>query len=182
MTYIHPTAVIYPGVQVGENVYIGAFCLIGAPPEHDAFPTHGGGMVIICDNAHIDGMATIDSGTNTYTVIGAHSRLMKQCHVGHDAIIGQHVHLAPGARIGGHAEIGDYANIGMNATVHQNVSVAPGCMIGQSCAVVKTSNTLPFQKYVGVPAQRIGQNTPAINKVGESEAVKIADAWIKSRQ
>lgn len=167
MTYIHPTAVIYPGVQVGENVYIGAFCLIGAPPEHDAFPTHGGGMVIICDNAHIDGMATIDSGTNTYTVIGAHSRLMKQCHVGHDATIGQHVHLSPGARIGGHAEIGDYCNIGMNATVHQHCIIPPGCMIGQSAAVVKATKMEPFQVYAGVPAQHIRENTKGIEAAGK---------------
>lgn len=167
MSYIHPTAVIYPGVEIGANVYIGAFCLIGAPPEHDAFPTHGGGMVIICNNAHIDGAATIDSGTNTYTVIGANSRIMKQCHVGHDATIGQHVHLAPGARIGGHAEVGDYSNIGMNATVHQHCVIPPGCMIGQSCAVVKANTLEPFQIYAGVPARHIRENTKGIEAAGK---------------
>jgi UDP-N-acetylglucosamine acyltransferase len=167
MTHIHPTAVIYQGVEVGENVYIGAFCVIGAPPEHDAFPMHIGGMVIICEGAHIDGASTIDSGTESYTVIGANTRIMKQCHVGHDATIGQHVHLAPGAKIGGHAEIGDYANIGLNATVHQNVTVPPGCMIGQSCAVVKSTQMQPFQVYAGVPAHHIRENTKAIDAAGK---------------
>lgn len=167
MTYIHPTAVIYPGVEIGENVYIGAFCLIGAPPEHDAFPTHGGGMVVICDGAHIDGMATIDSGTASYTIIGVNSRIMKQCHVGHDALVCKQVHLAPGARIGGHAEIGDYCNIGMNATVHQHCIIPPGCMIGQSAAVVKATKMQPFQVYAGVPAKHIRENTKGIEAAGE---------------
>ena len=33
MVDIHPTAVIYPGVTIGHNVTIGAFCIIGAPAE-----------------------------------------------------------------------------------------------------------------------------------------------------
>jgi acyl-[acyl carrier protein]--UDP-N-acetylglucosamine O-acyltransferase len=29
MSYIHPTAIIYPNVKIGKDVYIGAYCIIG---------------------------------------------------------------------------------------------------------------------------------------------------------
>lgn len=32
--FIHPTAIIYEDVEIGDNNYIGAYCIIGAPPEH----------------------------------------------------------------------------------------------------------------------------------------------------
>ncbi len=31
--FIHETAIIYPGVIIEPNVYIGAYCIIGAPAE-----------------------------------------------------------------------------------------------------------------------------------------------------
>lgn len=37
MNYIHPTALIGPNVELGDNNYIGPFCIIGYPAEHKDF-------------------------------------------------------------------------------------------------------------------------------------------------
>ena len=28
-TFIHPTALVYPNVEFGDNVYVGPYCIVG---------------------------------------------------------------------------------------------------------------------------------------------------------
>jgi UDP-N-acetylglucosamine acyltransferase len=74
--YIHPTAIIYPNVKVGNNVYIGAYCIIGAPPEWKGHEQDSKG-VIIGDNVRNTGHVTIDSGAIEPTRIGDNCYIMK---------------------------------------------------------------------------------------------------------
>lgn len=161
MTYIHPTAVIYDNVTIGENVYIGAYCIIGAPPEWKGFEDYGKG-VIIGDNVRITGLVTIDAGAGKPTEIQDGSYLMKHSHVGHDAVIGKNVTISCGAKIGGHTVVGDNVTIGLNAVLHQRVFIPMGCMIGASAFIGKKTELNPFKKYAGVPAKEIGDNLPKL--------------------
>lgn len=157
MTYIHPTAVIGPNVTIGEDVYIGPYCLIGFPAEWKGKENEDKG-VVICDGARLTGLVTVDSGVEIVTIIGAYTYLMKHSHVGHDAYLAEGVTLSCGAKIGGHAVIGNNTNIGLNAVVHQKVIVPPGCMIGASAFIGKTLEMQPNSKYAGVPARYLGPN------------------------
>lgn len=159
MNQIHPTVVIGPNVEMGDNNYIGPFCIIGFPAEHRGYwPTSG--KVVIGNNCIITGLVTIDAGTENTTVIGNDVMLMKHSHVGHDASIGNKVMISPGAKIGGHAVIGEGCNIGLNASIHQRQIIKEGCMIGANAFVSKTLVTEPYSKYAGVPARCIGKNAP----------------------
>jgi len=85
MTYIHPTAIIHPGVQIGKDCYIGPYCIIGA--EAQIIKGFGGnptGKVVIGDRVVLKGHCTVDSGTFRPTVIDSGCFLMYYAHVGYD--------------------------------------------------------------------------------------------------
>jgi UDP-N-acetylglucosamine acyltransferase len=155
--YIHPTAVIYDGVVIEENVYVGAYCIIGSPAEWKGKEDNTG-KVIIKKGSRLTGLVTVDSGTHQNTIIGENCYLMKHSHVGHDAIVQDGVTISCGAKIGGHSIIHQNTNIGLNAVIHQKVVVPEGCMIGASAFVGKKSELQPFHKYAGVPVKDLGWN------------------------
>lgn len=178
--YIHPTAVIYPNVILGKDVYIGAYCVIGAPAEN--LKTWGKDCfgVIIGDGAILHGHNTIDAGVERSTKIQKNTFLMKGVHVGHDAIIGKGSILAPKVCIGGYVELGKESNLGMGAIVHPRVTTGEGVMIGMGCIVTKKSVIHPYGKFVGSPAKCIGINSKkADGKITVSEYLKLQKEWNK---
>jgi UDP-N-acetylglucosamine acyltransferase len=155
--FIHPTAIIYPNVDIGEGNWIGPYCIIGAAAESRA-NWGAQGKVIIGNNNRFTGLVTIDGGMDAITRIGDNTFWMKGAHAGHDAEVGDWVTVSCGAKIGGHCHIGDKVNIGLNAVIHQRVIVPDGCMIGASAFVGKKSVLKPYYKYAGVPVKELGPN------------------------
>jgi len=154
--FIHPTAIIGENVILGDNNYIGAYCIIGDPAEHKKFWDEEKGKVYIGDNNIITGLVTIDAGTKDITFIGNNCFIMKHAHIGHDCLIQDNVTISCGAKIGGHSIVKTYSNIGLNAVLHQFTTIERGCMIGASAFIKGT--TEEFSKYAGVPARKIGTN------------------------
>jgi len=153
---IHPTAIIGHNVILGDNNYIGAYCIIGDTAEHKQYWNTKPNKVIIGSNNIITGLVTIDAGTEQATYIGDNCFIMKHAHIGHDCTINNNVTISCGAKIGGHSVIGEKSNIGLNAVLHQFSKVQVGCMIGASAFFKGGSE--PYTKYAGVPAKSLGQN------------------------
>lgn len=99
--FIHPTAIIGENVILGDNNYIGAYCIIGDPAEHKKFWGQEKGKVIIGDNNIITGLVTIDAGTEYDTFIRNNCFIMKHAHIGHDCRIWDNVTISCGAKIAG---------------------------------------------------------------------------------
>jgi UDP-N-acetylglucosamine acyltransferase len=157
--YIHPTAIIGDNVVLGDNNYIGAYCIIGDPAEHKKYWDKPKGKVYIGNNNIITGLVTIDAGTyEGETIIEDNCFIMKHAHIGHDCFIWSNVTISCGAKIGGHSIINEYSNIGLNAVLHQFSVIQEGCMIGASAFFKGESE--PFTKYAGVPARKLGENKP----------------------
>ena len=156
--YIHPTAIIFDNVIIGDNNYIGAYCIIGDKAEYKKYWGNGKGKVFIGNNNIITGLVTIDAGTEEPTVIENDCFIMKHAHIGHDCHIMNNVTISCGAKIGGHSIILDNSNIGLNAVLHQFSEIAEGCMIGASAFFKGISK--PYTKYAGVTARELGKNTP----------------------
>ena len=154
--FIHPTAIIGDNVMLGDNNYIGAFCIIGDPAEHKKYWNQEKGKVIIGNNNIVTGLVTIDAGTEVPTIIEDGCFIMKHAHIGHDCRIMNNVTISCGAKIGGHSIIGEGSNIGLNAVLHQFSVIKKGCMIGAS-AFFKGESEVEM-KYAGVPARKLGQN------------------------
>lgn len=156
---IHPTAVIYSNVIIEDNVYIGAYCIIGAPAEslkHWDEPEEF--SVIIRSGAKITGHVTIDAGTHRHTEIGKDSFIMKHSYIAHDCIIGKGVVLSAHTSLAGHVEVGESTNIGMGAMIHQWSVIPSGCMIGMGCVITKRTTMEKDSCYIGSPARFLRPN------------------------
>jgi UDP-N-acetylglucosamine acyltransferase len=172
--FIHPTAIIGDNVILGDNNYIGAFCIIGDPAEHKKFweyeeqtKDYGTlkiiqkgqikrGQVIIGNNNIVTGLVTIDAGTEMPTIIEDGCFIMKHAYIAHDCHIMNNVTICAGVKIGGHCIVKQYSNLGMNAVLHQFSIIEQGCMIGASAFFKGTSKE--FTKYAGVPAKYLSPN------------------------
>ena len=170
MNYIHPTAIIGPNVEMGDNNYIGPYCIIGYPAEHKEFwpsPDYGSqegieiiqfGKVIIGNNNKFTGHVTIDAGTEYPTTIGDNVWMLKHSHVGHDSTVFHDTVISCGAKVGGHSHIEQGCNIGLNAVLHQRSLVPANVMIGMGAVITKKTELLPGMKYAGNPARCLGEN------------------------
>ena len=167
-TFIHPTATVYhERVTLGENVYIGPYCIIGGAPEYpNRRPEQAQGRVVIGDGTILHGLNTIDGGTeiDSVTIVDRNCTLMKGAHVGHDCYIGEHVTLSCGAKIGGFSWLGSYCTVGLNASLHQHSRLERGVMIGANAFFKGSTNV--FETWAGVPARFIKVNQHLKDKLG----------------
>lgn len=180
--YIHPTAILGDNVTLGDNNYIGAYCIIGDPAEHKKYweyeeqiKDYGTlkiiqkgqikrGLVTIGNNNIITGLVTIDAGTeDESTTIGNNNFIMKKVHIGHNAQVLSNCTIACNAIIGGHTIINNNCNIGLGSIIHQNLIVPEFVMIGMGGIVTKKSKLIPFNIYAGNPVKCLGLNKILIN-------------------
>lgn len=133
-THIHSTAIIYPNVEIGKEVYIGEYSVVGAPAEIKGIPQQHYGKVVIGNGTVIREHVTIHSPREAIgeTKIGENCYIMSHSHIGHDAIIGDNCTLSSGAIVGGHAVLNNHSNMGLNSTIHQRTIMEVGSMLGAS--------------------------------------------------
>ena len=88
---------------------------------------------------------------NPDCIIGSGAIINTCSSVGHDCILGEAVHICPGARLAGGTEVGDRAWVGVGSSVRQLIKIGADAIIGAGSAVVKdvTANTT----VMGVPAK-----------------------------
>jgi UDP-N-acetylglucosamine acyltransferase len=200
--FVHPTAVIDPSVEMGENNVIGAYCVIGknvvigsnnridsycsigSAPEHTDFWRSEYKSVVIGDDCMIREHVTINSGTTANTILGNNVSCLRGCYVGHDCVLENNVTLSANALVGGHCYVCEGANLGLNVAVHQYSLIGHYAMLGMSAVVPKKKEIEPFNTYVGIPAHFLKKNAVAIRKNGFSpEAVKeFLEKYIELRK
>ena len=173
--YIHPTAVISDGANIGDECRIGAFvyvhdnvvigdectilpgCSIGV--EGNAFQRKEGmdylnnihkGEVVINDKVWIGANCAIDRAVFDKTIIGRDTKLQNLIHVGHNTHIGEHVVINQFCSLAGSVDVGD------NVRIHPHVSVANHVSIGDDATLAMCSGVLD-----DVPAGRMVAGTPA---------------------
>ena len=168
-TFIHPTATVYhERVTLGENVYIGPYCIIGGAPEYpNRHPNEPCGKVHIGKKTILHGYNSVDAASdpNSLTRIGAYCTLMKGAHVGHDSKLNEGVTLSCGAKIGGFSYLRMNCTVGLNATLHQYSSLHRGTMIGAN-AFFKGKTSGQYETWAGVPARFIKVNQHLKDKLG----------------
>ncbi|MCP4435911.1 MAG: UDP-N-acetylglucosamine acyltransferase [Actinomycetia bacterium] len=194
MNRIHESAVIGPGVELGDdNVvgpgavilgpatvgsgnWIGPNVVIGTPAEmrdapHPAAweePADHGGLLIGDNNVLRDGVV-IHAPHFGQTRIGSDCYVMNNCYVGHDGNVADGVTMASTVVMGGHCRIGEGANLGLAAVLHQRTVVGEGAMVGMGA--VLTRNVPPFAKAFGNPCRVQGANVVGMERLGINESV-----------
>ena len=165
--YIHPTAIVHDNVILGDNNWIGPFCIIGGAPEYpNRHPDQPCGGVQIGDNNIFHGHNTIDAATEVghSTLIGDDNTFMKGAHLGHDCDIEDYNTFSCGVRIGGYTAICNHCTFGLNSSVHQKSLLRDGTMLGAN-SFFKGKNQ-EFETWAGVPAKYIKRNEHLMKKLG----------------
>lgn len=162
MSEIHETAIIYPGVTIGNGTRIGPNCVIGGPPEHIKYWKDKYKSVVIGENCWIGSGVTVDSGTEQNTVIGSNCILLRHSHVGHDALLEDGVSLSPNSLIGGHTVVMVGASVGMGAIIRQKLIIGAYSMCGMGA--VQTKDLPCGEIWIGNPAKFMKINEHSINK------------------
>lgn len=116
---------------------------------------------LIHPTASVSRYATIGEGTVVFAgaVVNADTHvkpggiLNTACSIDHDSVLGDAVHISPGARLAGGVLVGDWSWIGIGASVRQLVRIGERVMVGAGSVVV---SDIPNNITVaGVPAKRI---------------------------
>jgi len=153
-------AYIGPGVQIGENAKIGSHAsirfslvgngvklLAGARLGEDGFGLIPGdgkmndlphyGRVILHDGVTLGANCTVDRGLLGDTVIGAHTKIDNQCHIGHNTIVGQNVIMVAYAGISGSVKIDDNVRLGGRVGVADHVHIGEGAQLGAGAGLLR---------------------------------------------
>lgn len=150
-------AIIRAGVILGNDNYIGPYCIIGEAAEKIGYFDKPG-KVTIGNGNRFTKQVTIDAGTEKETVIHNNAIILKNAHVGHDAEIGNGVVLSCNVCIGGHTIVEEGTNFGLGAVAHQRLIIPHHCMVGMNSTITKKTEMIPRRKYAGSPARDIGSN------------------------
>lgn len=177
-SFIHPSAYVAPGVQIGENVYIGPnavvqHAIIGdnvtiypgavigsegfgfAHTNRDAdgalirFPHYGN--VIIEDDVEIGANAVIDRGTLGSTIIRKGVKIDNLVHVAHNADIGEHTALVAHSMIAGSVTIGAGSWIAPHVAIRDRQTLGKNVLAGLGAVIV--NDVEDAQTVAGVPAK-----------------------------
>lgn len=87
----------------------------------------------------------------TGSSIGANSIINTRASIDHDCVIGEHVHIAPGAVLSGSVKIGKGVHIGTGSSIIQSIQIGAGSTIGAGAVVV--GNMPEGIAAFGVPAK-----------------------------
>jgi UDP-N-acetylglucosamine acyltransferase len=126
MTQIHPTAIVSPGAQLGQDVEIGAFCTVGPQVQL-------GDGVRLVSHVVVEGATQIGGGTtiHPFAVLGgapqhlAHKGEDTRLVIGERNIIREHVTMHTGT-VGG----GGVTKVGSDSLYMVGAHVAHDCIVG----------------------------------------------------
>jgi sugar O-acyltransferase (sialic acid O-acetyltransferase NeuD family) len=115
---------------------------------------------VVAPSATVQGRVALGDGSVVLdgAVIATGSRLGRICivntkaSVDHDCVLGDDVHVAPGATVSGEVEIGDGGLVGAGATLVHGIRVCAATLIGAGATVV--DDLAVPGTYVGTPARR----------------------------
>jgi UDP-N-acetylglucosamine acyltransferase len=158
--------VVQQDTTVGARTVIHPFAVIGGDPQHNGYKGEPVRLEIGVDNA-IREHATFNRGTpqgSGLTRVGSNGLFMTGAHVGHDAVVGDHVVMANNATLGGHARIGDRVFLGGLCAVHQFGRIGQGAIIGGLAAV--TRDVIPYGSAWGNHARLHGLNLIGLKRKG----------------
>jgi sugar O-acyltransferase (sialic acid O-acetyltransferase NeuD family) len=100
---------------------------------------------LVHPRSSVSGSAQIGAGTQVLAcaVVAAEARIGRACivnhqaNVDHDCVLGDGVHVAPGATLCGCIRVGDFAMIGAGATILPWLSIGAGTIVGAGAVVTR---------------------------------------------
>ncbi len=153
---IHPNAVLYADVILGDRVEIHSGTVLGG----DGFKYHmvdgrhvkvpHTGRVELGDDVEIGSNCTIDRATFETTRIGAGTKVDNLVMIGHNNTIGRHNLLCAQVGIAGSCKTGDYVVMAGQAGIKDHTEIGDKSMVGAQAGVHR--NIPAGQNVLGSPA------------------------------
>lgn len=163
--HLHPHAVVYDHVTMGESCEVFPGAVIGAIPQDLKFNgeetrTEIGSHCVFreCSTVH---RGTASKGK---TIVGNYNLVMAYCHVAHDCVLGNHIIMSNAVQLAGEVVVGDYAVLGGGSLVHQFTRIGSHVMLQGGSRVNKD---LPPYVTVGrEPITYAGVNAVGLRRRG----------------
>lgn len=119
---VHPTAVVYPNVTLGDGVVVGEYVVLGTPPK-GAQP--GELATTIGDGATL----------RSHTVIYAGTTIGRGFQSGHGTLIREHNHIGDDVSIGSHTVLEHHIEVGDGVRVHSGAFIPEYTVLEESAWV-----------------------------------------------
>jgi UDP-3-O-[3-hydroxymyristoyl] glucosamine N-acyltransferase len=159
---IQPNVVLYDGVTIGDNVILHAAVCIGADGfgyVRDRMGYHKFpqiGTVVIEDDVELGAHTCVDRAALGRTRIGRGTKIDNMVHVGHNCDIGERVVIAAQTGISGSVVIEDDAVIGGQVGFGDHTRVQSGAVIGSKAGVLPGKIVRPGVWW-GIPVQPLAE-------------------------
>ena len=99
-----------------------------------------------------NGLILEDNTIQPFVRIGDDVTLWSGNHIGHHAVIEDHVFITSHVVLAGRTRVGHHSFVGVNATVNDHVTIAPYCVIGSGSLIAR--NTKEQEVYVSERTKR----------------------------
>jgi sugar O-acyltransferase (sialic acid O-acetyltransferase NeuD family) len=96
-------------------------------------------------------VAFAQSAVNAGAKMGAACIVNTGATVDHDCLIGEGVHICPGAHLAGNVRVGDRSWVGIAATIRQGLTIGRDAIVGAGAVVV--ADVADASTVTGVPAR-----------------------------
>lgn len=206
-TFIHPTATVEDGAQLGadceikaraivtrhavlgDRVVVHPGAVVGGDPQYLKFDPATPSFVRVGAGSVIRENVTINRAIHAgqATVVGERCFLMAGSHAGHDCALGDDVVLANNAMLAGHVSVGSFSFVGGGAGIHQFVRIGESCMVAglaritrdlAPCTITAERDEVSGLNLVGL--KRRGFSRDAIRELKEAfRAVYFATGNIR---
>lgn len=149
-------------LRLGDRVVIHGGTVIGA--DGFGFILDGGeaiikipqvGTVIIEDDVEIGACCTIDRAALDATWVKRGVKMDNHCHIGHNAVIGEHCMLVAYAKVGGSTILGRGVVLGEDVGITNNITIGDGVRIGGGARVFRS--VPPGTECWGAPARELSE-------------------------
>ena len=195
---VHPTAILGPFVEMGDDNTIGPYCTImngtrigngnyfeahcsvGSPAEKHGFmrtddPVRVTQRVVIGDRNIIREFTTINAGTKGNTRMGNDCVMLRGSHLSHDSILEDKVTVSCNVLIGGESHIMQGANLGLGCILHQYSVVGSWAMVGMGAVCTKSLVIFPCETYAGNPARWLKRNRVGMDRFNVTNALRQSE-------
>lgn len=152
---IQPNVTILPGVEIGDECFIGSGTVLGA--AFDAKISKFGnitnnfhdGKLIINNGVEIHSSCVLDRGNSFHgdTVIGENCKISHQTYIGHSSVVGVKTFIMAQVSIAGGVKIGDFVTIDPGVSVCSYVEIGNHARI--STGSVVAFNVEPHARMTG---------------------------------
>lgn len=141
---VHPTAIIDPAAQIGQDVFIGPYCIVGPDAVLED-------KVTLKAHVVVDGMTRIGAGTTIYPFASIdsapqdlkYSGEKSELIIGKNCTIREHVTMNPGTKSGAMKTI-----VGDHGLFMVGVHIAHDCVVGNH-VIMANNATLAGHVQVG---------------------------------